>query len=594
MTTYAAPLRDMEFVLRELADLQRVAALPGFSEATPDLVEAVLAEAARLAGEVLAPANKLGDLEGTRVIDNGVRVPEVLRKAYATFVEGGWPGLKFSPDYGGQGLPVVVSTAVEEMWQSSNMAFALCPLLTQGAIDAIQFHGNEAQKQDYLSHMVTGTWTGTMNLTEPQAGSDLAAVRTRAEPQGDHYLLSGQKIFITWGDHDAAENIIHLVLARTPDAPPGVKGISLFIVPKFMVNADGSLGDRNDVYPVSVEHKLGIHASPTCVMSFGDHGGAKGFLVGEENQGLVYMFTMMNRARLSVGLQGLAISERAYQQAVGYARDRVQGAVPGHEGRVSIVHHADVRRMLMLMRSQIEAMRALCYSTMSALDFADHGEDPALRQAMQTRVDLLTPVVKGWCTEVAQELTSLGVQVHGGMGYIEETGASQHFRDARITTIYEGTTGIQAMDLVGRKTLRDHGAGHKALLADIESTLTELERADESLAMLRQALAEGVQAQESALEWLLTEGGRNPDVAGGAAFNFLMLMGCVTGGWQMARGALAATRLLAAGEGESEYLRGRLATARFYATHVLPRAQSYLRAVTAGAEEVMTLPEEQF
>ena len=593
MSTYAAPLRDMEFVLREVADLAGVAALPGFDEASPELVEAVLGEASRLAGEVLAPANKLGDLEGTRVVDGGVRVPEAFKRAYATFVEGGWPGLKFSPEHGGQGLPALVSTAVEEMWQASNMAFALCPLLTQGAIDAIELHGSEAQKALYLGHMVTGRWTGTMNLTEPQAGSDLAAVRTRAEPRDDHYLLSGQKIFITWGDHDVAENIIHLVLARTPDAPPGVKGISLFIVPKFLVAADGSLGERNDVYPVSVEHKLGIHGSPTCVMSFGDHGGAKGFLVGEENQGLVYMFTMMNKARLAVGVQGLAISERAYQQALGYARERVQGTLPGHEGRATIIHHADVRRMLMLMKCQIEAMRALAYSTMSALDYAERAADPALRQARQARVDLLTPVVKGWCTEVAQELTSLGVQVHGGMGYIEETGASQHFRDARITTIYEGTTGIQAMDLVGRKTLRDGGAAQRALLADMQATLADLEGAGASLATLREALAAGLQAQQSALEWLLRHAGDSPDAAASAAFNLLMLMGTVAGGWQLARGALAAGRLLAAGEGDSDYLQSRLATARFYAAHVLPRAQAYLRAATTGAPEVMSVPPEQ-
>ncbi len=594
MTTYAAPLRDMEFVLHELVDLEAIRALPGLEEASPELIDAVLNEASRLAGEVLAPANKLGDLQGTRVVDGAVQIPQEFKAAYKTFVEGGWPSLKFDPEYGGQGLPAVVSAAVEEMWQSANMAFALCPLLTQGAIDAILLHGTEDQKRRYVRPMVAGTWTGTMNLTEPQAGSDLAAVRTRAEPKGDHYLLSGQKIFITWGDHDAAENVVHTVLARTPDAPEGVKGISMFMVPKFLVGADGSLGERNDVYPVSVEHKLGIHGSPTCVMSYGDHGGAVGYLVGEENQGLVYMFTMMNRARLAVGVQGLSISERAYQQAVGYARDRLQGTLPGHPGRVAIIHHADVRRMLMLMRSQIEAMRALAYTTMAALDLAERAEDPVQRAANQARVDLLTPVVKGWCTEVAQELTSLGVQVHGGMGYIEETGASQHFRDARITTIYEGTTGIQAMDLIGRKTLRDGGAAQRALLGEMEATVGDLEGAGESLAPLRAALSAGVQAQREALEWVLAHGADNPHVPGAAAFNLLMLMGTVTGGWQLARGALAAERRVAAGEGDAAFLQGRLATARFYATQVAPRAKAYLEAITEGAAEVMSLPPEQF
>ena len=438
--TYNAPLRDMRFVLSELIGLDRVAALPGYEGIEPELVDAVLEEAAKFARDVLAPINQPGDRQGARWHDGAVTTPDGFADAYARYVAGGWNALSCDPEYGGQGVPAVVSAAVEEMWHAANMAFGLCPLLTRGAIEAMHLCGTPSQKERYLHKLVEGAWTGTMNLTEPQAGSDLSAVRTRAVPDGEQFRIFGQKIYITYGEHDMAENIIHLVLARLPDAPEGVRGISLFVVPKVLVNADGSLGMRNDVRCVSIEHKLGIHGSPTAVLAYGDNDGAVGELVGEPNRGLEYMFVMMNAARFQVGLEGLAIGERAWQQALSYARDRVQGTEAGVRGgdKVSIIHHPDVRRMLMGMKAQTEAMRALAYVTAFALDTAGRHPDPAVRAQAQARADLLIPVVKGWCTESSIEIASTGVQVHGGMGFIEDTGAAQHLRDARITTIYEG------------------------------------------------------------------------------------------------------------------------------------------------------------
>src|SRR5215468_2970843 len=478
MSLYHAPLREMRFVLTELAGLEQVAKLPGFEEATPDLVMAILEEAGKFATEVLDPLNASGDREGAERLDDGtVRTPSGFKDAYKQYCANGWNGLTKDPDFGGQGLPQLVSTAVEEMWHAANMAFDLCPLLTQGAIEAIELCGTPEQKERYLPKMVSGEWTGTMNLTEAQAGSDLAAVRTRAVPQPDgSFKLFGQKIFITYGEHDYTDNIIHLVLARTPTAPEGVKGISLFIVPKFMVNADGSLGARNDVHCVSIEHKLGIHASPTAVLAYGDRGGATGYLVGEENRGLEYMFIMMNQARFSVGLEGVGLAERAYQRAAAYAKERVQGRAvgEGHAPGATILQHPDVRRMLLSMKAATEAMRALAYVTAAALDNARAHPDEEARKRHQAFVDLMIPIVKGWCTETAQEIAYTGVQVHGGMGFIEETGAAQHYRDARITTIYEGTTGIQANDLVGRKTARDAGAAAFAVIAEMQRLVTDL------------------------------------------------------------------------------------------------------------------------
>src|SRR3954463_9322823 len=467
--SYVAPLKDMKFVMNELAGLGEVARLPGYQDATPDTVDAILEEASKFASEVLDPINYSGDQEGSVWKDGAVRTPKGFAQAYKQYVEAGWAALPFEPAWGGQGLPKLVATPVEEMLTSSNMSFSLCPLLTQGAIHALELCGSDELKRTYLGKMTQGAWTGTMNLTEPQAGSDLALVRTKAERSGGHYLISGQKIFITYGEHDMAENILHLVLARTPDAPEGVKGISLFLVPKFLVKPDGSLGERNAARCASIEHKLGIHASPTAVMVFDK---AVGYLVGEENKGLSYMFVMMNAARFSVGLEGVAIAERAFQRAVAYARERLQGRdLVGGGKTVSIIHHPDVRRMLMLMKSQTEAMRALAYTTAAALDFSSRVENSEVRKKHQAFVDLMIPVVKGWCTETGIDVASLGVQIHGGMGFIEETGAAQYLRDARITTIYEGTTGIQANDLAGRKVGREEGRTAFALIKEMEGTV---------------------------------------------------------------------------------------------------------------------------
>ena len=447
MSAYVAPLKDMRFVLKELAGLAEVAKLPGYGEADADTVDAILGEAAKFATGVLDPLNRTGDTEGSRWKDGAVATPKGFKDAYRQYVEGGWAALPVASEWGGQGLPKIVATPVEEMWCSANMSFSLCPMLTQGAIHAIELRGAPALQKVFLPKMASGEWTGTMNLTEPQAGSDLALLKTRAVREGDHYRISGQKIFITFGEHDYTGNIVHLVLARTPDAPAGVKGISLFVVPKFLVKPDGTLGERNGATCASIEHKLGIHASPTAVMVFDN---AVGYLVGEENRGLETMFIMMNAARFAVGLEGVAIAERAFQRALAYARERVQGRDLAGGGTVPIIRHPDVRRMLMLMKSQTEAMRALAYVVAAALDIAARHPDEKLRQQNHAFVDLMIPVVKGWSTETGIEVASLGVQVHGGMGFIEETGAAQHLRDARITTIYEGTTGIQANDLVGR------------------------------------------------------------------------------------------------------------------------------------------------
>jgi alkylation response protein AidB-like acyl-CoA dehydrogenase len=591
--SYTAPVKDMRFVINELAGLGELGSLATFDMVTPDLVDTILEEAGRLASEVLAPTNWVGDRTGTRVENRAVIVPEEFRAAYRQFLEGGWPALSGNPEYDGQGLPHLIATAVMEMWKSANLAFSLCPMLTHGAIEALDAHGSDALRQAYLPKLISGEWTGTMNLTEPQAGSDLAAITTRAVPEGDHYRITGRKIYITWGDHDLTDNVIHLVLARLVDAPPGVRGISLFLVPKFLPDEDGRPGERNDVYPVSVEHKLGIHGSPTCVMSFGDEGGAVGYLVGEQNKGLACMFTMMNHARLAVGIEGLSISEGAYQRALAYARERVQGAVPGQQGPTAIIGHADVRRMLLTMKANIEAMRALAYVASASLDHARHGEDEMLKQRHQARVDLLTPVVKGWCTELGQEMASLGIQVHGGMGYVEETGAAQYLRDARITTIYEGTTGIQANDLAGRKVLRDGGQAMHELVGDMRATLESLREIDK-FSVIAKSLQAGIEALEQATAWLLEHGDSDPHAMGSAGVNLLMLTGTVAGGWQLARGAQAANARLEAGDTDRDYLAARLVTARFYAEHLLPRTQAYLQAILAGSQTLMALREEQF
>jgi acyl-CoA dehydrogenase len=527
MSDYQAPTNDMLFALYELAGMEDLASLPGCEEASRELVEMVVEEAGKFSAGVLEPLNMPGDQQGSEIIDRGVKPADGFGDAYRQMVDAGWVSVAGNPDFGGQGLPGVLAAAVNETIMAANLSMSLCPMLSQGAVKAIYNHGSDELKQTWLEKLVTGEWTGTMNLTEPQAGSDLAAVRSRAVPNGDHYLISGTKIYITWGDHDMTDNIVHLVLARTPEAPAGTRGISLFIVPKYLLNDDGSPGEHNDAYPVSVEHKLGIHASPTCVMSFGDNGGAIGYLIGEENKGLAYMFTMMNHARIDVGLQGLGVSERAYQHAVAYAKDRVQGKVAGQPA--TIIKHPDVRRMLMQMKALTESMRGIVYLATVAGDIAKHHPNAEVTAAAAARQDLLTPITKGWLTETANEITSLGVQVHGGMGFIEETGAAQYLRDARILPIYEGTNGIQALDLVGRKLIRDGGKMMSALIDDMEATLAKLE-AVQDLLITKSALRRGVNTLKSATEWLL-EGRDSEQLAEATSFNYMMLASVVVGGW---------------------------------------------------------------
>ena len=594
MSSYAAPLKDMRFAIVELAGLAEVTALPGCEEVNAELVDAVLGEAAKFAREVLDPLNREGDKAGATLADGVVTAPEGFKDAYRRFIEAGWNGLGGHTEYGGQGLPHLVATPVQEIWKSANMALCLAPMLTAGVLEALKAHGSPAQLATYAGKLTSGVWTGTMNLTEPQAGSDLSAVRTRAVREGDHYRIQGTKIFITWGEHDLAENIVHLVLARTPDAPEGVKGISLFIVPKFLPRSDGGIGERNDIRCVSLEHKLGIHASPTCVLAYGDNGGAVGTLVGEENRGLEYMFTMMNHARLAVGVEGVAVGERAYQHALEYARTRVQGREIGQRGgdRVTIIHHPDVRRMLMSMRAQTEAMRALAYYAAAALDRSKRHPDPAERRRAQGLLDLLTPVVKGWCTEQGVEVASTGIQVHGGMGFVEETGAAQYLRDARITTIYEGTTGIQASDLVGRKVAMEKGATATAVVGAMRGLEPRLAAAGETY--LRDGLKEAVDGLESATRWIVDTWAQSPKAVAGVSVPYLKLFGTVAGGWMMARAALVAQERIREPDADRGFLEGKLASARFYVEHELPRAIPLAREVTRGADSVLALDPSKF
>jgi alkylation response protein AidB-like acyl-CoA dehydrogenase len=595
MTSYNAPLADMRFLLHELGLLKSVNGLPGMEEATGDLVDAILEEADRLARDKLAPINHPADLAGGSKLENGVvRTPDGWKEAYDAFVEGGWNAVPFDPDFGGQGLPWLVGIALQEMWQSANMAWALCPLLTQGAVELLSTHGTDEQKAAWLPKLISGEWTGTMNLTEPGAGSDVGALKTRAEKSGDHYLIRGQKIFITYGEHDLTDNTVHMVLARTPDAPAGVKGISLFIVPKVMVNPDGSPGGRNDLRCVSLEEKLGIHGSPTCVMAYGDNDGAVGYLVGEENRGMEYMFTMMNNARISVGLEGVAIAERAYQQARAYARERVQGKTVGNGGG-AIIGHPDVRRMLMTMRALTEATRAVTYDLAAMLDISNRHKEENWRTYAARRVALLTPVVKAWCTDMGVDVASLGVQVHGGMGYIEESGAAQHYRDARIAPIYEGTNGVQALDLVGRKLLRDEGEGALEYIDEVHSLINGLnQRSEEDLVVIRRHLAAGVDALDNATHWLLDAAGENQVDALAGATPYLKLFGTVAGGAMLARSALRATESIEAGGNGDPILADKLVVARFYAEQILPQAAGLATSVSAGSDAIMALAEDRF
>ncbi len=594
MADYSAPIADMYFVATRLAGFRDIAALYGDEDLNEELLSSIFEEGGKFAAGVLAPLNRVGDMQGSKLVNGVVQTPDGWKDAYRQFVEGGWNAVPFDPDYEGQGLPVLVATALFELWHSSNMAFALCPMLTQAAVEALSKYGSTEQKDRYLAKLISGEWTGTMQLTEPQAGSDLAQVRAKAAPDGDHYRISGQKIFITYGDHEMTENMIHMVLARTPDAPAGVKGISLFIVPKFLVNDDGSLGPRNDVRCVSLEEKMGIHASPTAVMSYGENEGAVGYLVGEENKGLHYMFTMMNNARLSVGVEGIGICERAYQRAASFARERVQSRDIAGESPdpVAIIRHPDVRRMLMTMRSLAEAGRALAYYTAGRLDAAKRHSDEEQRAVAQARVDLLIPIVKAWCTENGSEAAWNGVQVHGGMGYVEETGAAQYMRDAKIAEIYEGSNGIQANDLMGRKLARDGGAEALRMIAEMRDLDGVLADAGADFAGLRARLSQGIDALEKSTGWMLEQIKGDIRHAAAGAMPYLRLWGVVSGGWLMARAALAAKADLDAGEGDENFLAAKIATAKFYGERILPRAAAYEAEVAAGADALMSIADE--
>ena len=588
MQEYQAPLADMKFVLRELVDMKLLAQLPGFGEMTPDLADSVLEEAAKFAGGVLSPLNRSGDLEGVRWQDGQVLTASGWKQAYERFAADGWNSLSCPVEFGGQNLPRALSALIEEMWNGANVSFALCPMLTRGAIDALELRGTQAQRDTYLPKMVSGEWTGTMNLTEPQAGSDLSAVRTRAVPTADgRYLLTGQKIFITYGEHDLTGNIVHMVLARAAGAPEGVKGTSLFLVPKYLVNADGSLGARNDVHCLSVEHKLGIHASPTCVLAFGQNGGAIGELIGEENRGLEYMFIMMNAARYSVGIEGVGLSERAYQTALAYARERIQGTEAGIRGgpRVAIVRHPDVRRMLLMMKSQTEAMRALAGVVAVSLDAARLHPESEERERHQAFADLMIPVVKGWCTENAVDIASLGIQVHGGVGFIEETGAAQFLRDARITPIYEGTTAIQANDLVGRKLARDSGQAAQTVIEEMRSVAKML-TGEPHLSAPAKAFSAAVDALGEAVRYVVENYAKDIRAVSVGAVPMLKLFGIVAGGWQLLRSAAIAHARLGAGAADAahaEFYKSKISSARFYADYVLPQAAGLAHGIIHGA-----------
>jgi alkylation response protein AidB-like acyl-CoA dehydrogenase len=604
--TYVAPLKDMLFNIRHLARIDDLSQLPGLEDAGYETAQAVLEEAAKFNEQVIAPLNREGDKQPSHWTAGQVTTSPGFRDAYRQFTEGGWQGLQHPTDFGGQGLPKTIGASCIEMANSGSISFALCPLLTDGAIEALLTAGSDALKATYLEKLVSGEWTGTMNLTEPQAGSDLALVRSRAERLSDGtYKIFGTKIFITYGEHDMADNIVHLVLARVNGAPEGIKGISLFIVPKFLVQADGSLGARNDVQCVSIEHKLGIKASPTAVLQYGDGlkgsvadgagPGALGYLVGEENRGLEYMFVMMNAARFGVGMQGIAVAERAYQQAVAYARERVQSRpVDGLvKASATIIHHPDVRRMLMTMRSHIEGARALSAVAAAAYDTAHHSQDAEVRKAQQAFYEFMVPLVKGYSTEMSLEVTSLGVQVHGGMGFIEETGAAQHYRDAKILTIYEGTTAIQANDLVGRKTVRDGGAAAKGIAAQIDSTVVALRQTTSVDAM---AVAARLDAARRAfievVDYLNAE--KNPNAIYAGSVPYLMLAGQLMAGWQLARSLLIAQTELAQGAEDGDFLRAKCTTARFYADHILSKAPALRDSIVDGGGSALALPLEAF
>ena len=595
--SYKAPVKDMLFNIEHLARIDQVAQMPGFEDAGLETAQAVLEECARFNEEVVAPLNFEADKAPSSHSGTSVTTSKGFKEAYKQYTEGGWQGLQHPADFGGQGLPKTIGSACGEILNSANLSFALCPLLTDGAIEALLTAGGDELKATYLEKLISGEWTGTMNLTEPQAGSDLAAVRSRAEPQPDGtYKVFGTKIFITYGEHDMADNIVHLVLARVQGAPEGVKGISLFVVPKFMVNQDGSLGDRNDVYCVSIEHKMGIKASPTAVLQYGDNGGAIGYLVGEENRGLEYMFIMMNAARYAVGVQGIAIAERAYQKAVQYAQERVQSRpVDGSvKGAATIIHHPDVRRMLMTMRALTEGCRAMSSVAAAAYDAAHHHPDAEVRKQNQTFYEFMVPLVKGYSTEMSLEATDLGVQVHGGMGFIEETGAAQYYRDAKILTIYEGTSAIQANDLVGRKTARDDGQTAKAIAAQIEATEKELAAGSADAQAVARRLKAARQAFIDVVDFIAAQAKADPNAAYAGSVPYMLLAGNLVAGWQLGRALLVAEKALAGGSNDAGFMKAKIATARFYADHILTRAPGTRDAIVEGADSVMALPMDAF
>ena len=595
--SYKAPVKDMLFNIEHLARIDQVAQMPGFEDAGLETAQAVLEECARFNEEVVAPLNFEADKAPSSHSGTSVTTSKGFKEAYKQYTEGGWQGLQHPADFGGQGLPKTIGSACGEILNSANLSFALCPLLTDGAIEALLTAGGDELKATYLEKLISGEWTGTMNLTEPQAGSVLAAVRSRAEPQPDGtYKVFGTKIFITYGEHDMADNIVHLVLARVQGAPEGVKGISLFVVPKFMVNQDGSLGDRNDVYCVSIEHKMGIKASPTAVLQYGDHGGAIGYLVGEENRGLEYMFIMMNAARYAVGVQGIAIAERAYQKAVQYAQERVQSRPVGGsvKGAATIIHHPDVRRMLMTMRALTEGCRAMSSVAAAAYDAAHHHPDAEVRKQNQTFYEFMVPLVKGYSTEMSLEATDLGVQVHGGMGFIEETGAAQYYRDAKILTIYEGTSAIQANDLVGRKTARDGGQTAKAIAAQIEATEKELAAGSADAQAVARRLKAARQAFIDVVDFIAAQAKADPNAAYAGSVPYMLLAGNLVAGWQLGRALLVAEKALAGGSNDAGFMKAKIATARFYADHILTRAPGTRDAIVEGADSVMALPMDAF
>ena len=595
--SYTAPLKDMLFNIEHLSRIDQIAQIPGFEDAGLETAQAVLEECAKLNQDVISPLNWEGDKNPSFHNGSGVTTTPGFKDAYAQYAQGGWQGLQHPAEFGGQGLPKTIGAACGEMLNSANMAFALCPLLTDGAIEALLTAGSDELKATYLEKLISGEWTGTMNLTEPQAGSDLAAVRTRAEPQPDGtFKIFGTKIYITYGEHDMADNIVHLVLARVQGAPEGVKGISLFVVPKFMVKSDGTLGERNDVHCVSIEHKMGIKASPTAVLQYGDHGGAVGFLVGQENRGLEYMFIMMNAARYAVGMQGIAIAERAYQKAVVYARERVQsrpvdGSLPAAG---PIIHHPDVRRMLMTMRAYTEGCRAMASTAAAAYDASHHHPDADVRKQNQAFYEFMVPLVKGFSTEMSLEVTSLGVQVHGGMGFIEETGAAQYYRDAKILTIYEGTTAIQANDLVGRKTARDGGQTAKSLAAQVAHTEAELAASSSSDAQaMARRLKDAREAFIEVVDFVAGNTKAHPNDVFAGSVPYLMLAGNLMAGWQLGRAMLVALTSEAQAH-DAAFMAAKVVTARFYADHILSKVPGIRDSIVQGAGSVTAMALEAF